>query len=88
MFRPTFGKLAVPIVLTLLAIFSTATLRMTLFAILGVPFFYTVGLPFPYSDKPWYVSPRGAMVIGVVWAILIYGVTCLISARRRGDAKI
>lgn len=83
MFRSTLAKLAPPILLVALAFVPNFALRQILFGILGLPFAYTIGLPFPYTDKPFFVSPGGAIAISIFWAA-IYGII----AARRGRAKV
>jgi hypothetical protein len=87
MFRPTVAKLVVPLLLVGLAFIPSFGLRQILFGNLGIPFAYTIGLPFPYTDKPFFVSPRGAIAIAVVWAVLIYAITSFL-AHRRIRAKV
>ena len=64
-------KYILPVCLIALAFVPSMILRMTLWAFLGIPFSATVGLPFPYQDQPWFVSPGGAIVIAVTWAIIL-----------------
>ena len=78
MFRPTTPTILVSAILILLSFLPTPIVRMTLFAVLGLPFSYTIGLPFPYSDKPWFVSPAGAIVIAITWSFIIYLATCIV----------
>ena len=83
MFRPTLATLIAPVLVIALSLLPILELRLVLFGILGLPFSYTTGLPFPYHDKPFYVSPAGAVAIALFWAALIYLISCLISGRRR-----
>lgn len=64
-------KYILPVCLIALACVPSVDLRMTLWAFLGIPFAATVGLPFPYHDKPWNVSPWGAIVMAVTWAVIM-----------------
>jgi hypothetical protein len=82
MLRPTLRNTVIPILLVGLAFIPSFGLRQTLFGVLGLPFAYTFGLPFPYRDKPFFVSPRGAIVIAILWAVLIYIVISLLTRRR------
>jgi hypothetical protein len=88
MLHPTLGKIVIPILLVGLAFIPSFGLRQTVFGILGFPFAYTFGLPFPYTDKPFFVSPRGAIVIAVFWALLIYIVTSFLTRRRSPTREI
>ena len=70
--RSGIKDLIVPVVLILLSLIPSNSLRQTIFAFLGLPLAYTTGYPFPYTDKPWFVSYLGGITIAVIWAILIY----------------
>jgi hypothetical protein len=83
MFRPTLPLLAIPIILITLSALPILELRIVLFGILGLPFSYTTGLPFPYYDKPWFVSPAGAIVIALTWSVLIYVLLCIVRHFKR-----
>ena len=85
MFRPTLAKLIVPIGIVGLSLLPIPDIRHVLFGVLGLPFSYTIGLPFLYADKPFYVSPARAVVIALFWAAFIYLIGCLIS--RPGAAR-
>lgn len=86
---PTIGATAVPIGLVVLSLMPSVILRMSLFAILAYPHVWIAGHPpFPYHDKPWYVSPQGAVVIAIEWAVAIYVMTCLLRNVRLGDKAL
>ena len=71
-----YTKYILPIALIALSLVPSVDLRMTLWAVLGIPFSATFGLPFPYHDKTWYVSPAGAVVIAAAWGVFLFLVVC------------
>ena len=87
MFRPSIAKLVLPMLLIALAVIPILELRLIVFGALGLPFAYTTGLPFPYSDKPFYVSPRGAVAIALFWAIIVYVLASVVRHLRGGTRK-
>lgn len=81
-FRPTFGKAIVPVALVLLSLIPEMLIQQGLFSILSYPLsFIYHGTPFVYRDKPMFITPVGAIVTAVVWAIVIYLIICLFAPR-------
>jgi hypothetical protein len=60
-----------PAGLVFLSLLPIQEFRQMLFGLLGLPFAYTTGLPFAYSDKPWFVSYPGGICIALFWSIFL-----------------
>lgn len=75
---PSLSKLWPPLALLLLGVMPDMLglgmmVRELIFRPLAWPFVLVTGhLPFPYRDKPWNVSPFGALATAAVWAVLFY----------------
>jgi hypothetical protein len=51
-----------------LSLVPSILIRNLLFGALATPYIWIVGHPpFPYHDKPWYVSPAGALATAIAW---------------------
>ena len=82
-FRPTIRKGIVPVALILMSFIPDMLIQQGLFGILSYPLsFIYHGPPFVYRDKPMFITPVGAIVTAIVWAIIIYFVICLFTPRR------
>jgi hypothetical protein len=78
-FRPTLVKLAIPIVVLGLSVIPIQALRQLLFGLLAWPLRDFVSRPpFAYQDKG-FLTPLGALAVGVVWAVTLYFVISLLS---------
>jgi hypothetical protein len=88
-FRPTFGKLLAPVALVFLSFIPDMLIQQGLFGILSYPLSSIYhGAPFVYADKPMFITPLGAVVTAVVWAVIIYFLICVFAPRRsRSHAK-
>jgi hypothetical protein len=72
-FKPSVVKIALPVALIALSLLPSILIRNLVFGVLAMPYVWFLGNPpFPYHDKPWYVSPAGALATGCVWAVLLY----------------
>ena len=90
---PTTRRLAIPlllIVLSVLALLDTDIsflLRNMFFGVLAMPYIWIVGHPpFAYRDKPWFISPMGALATGLFWAGVSYLIIWRYSIFRRRRA--
>ena len=62
-------------------------IRNFVFAVLVMPYVWIVGHPpFAYNDKPWFISPMGALTTGLVWAAVSYFLIVLCSNLRHKRA--
>ena len=81
-FRPTFGKVIAPLALVFLSFIPNMLIQQGLFGVLSYPLsFIYHGPPFVYRDKPMFITPVGAIVTAVVWAVIIYFLICLFARR-------
>ena len=72
-----------PGALILLSLIPNMLIRQGLLGILSYPLsFIYHGPPFVYRDKLSYITPLGAFVTAVVWAIIIYFLICLFAPGR------
>jgi hypothetical protein len=71
-----------------LSLMPSILIRNLLFGALATPYIWIVGhLPFPYHDKPWFVSPAGALATAIAWVAIIYTAHCLFAAKKGKQAN-
>ena len=82
-FRPTLTRMIAPLLLLAASLVPDMLVRQGFFGLLSYPLsFIYHGAPFVYRDKPWYLTPAGAFVTALAWAIIVYVVICLLAPRR------
>jgi hypothetical protein len=81
-FAPAVRKTWLPCLLIALSVLPSFGIREIVFGTLALPYTWLVGHPpFPYQDKPWFLSPAGALAVAIAWAAIIYIIACLASKR-------
>jgi hypothetical protein len=89
LFLPTVRKAWFPVLLIALSVVPDLLVREIIFGTLALPYTLSVGHPpFPYHDKPWFLSPTGAFAVALVWAAIVYVIACLISRNAAGSGKV
>ena len=86
-------KLIAPVILVMFSLLSLLHPRLVITALvfepLAVPFGSALD-SFRYQDKP-FLTPLGTVIVGVVWAIILYVVISLVGMIRkhikRGDLR-
>jgi hypothetical protein len=78
MFRPTLLKLALPLVILIGSIFPSFFIRQVVYGALAWPLGKLLAQPpFRFAEKP-FLTVFGSITVGLVWAVLIYVIACLI----------
>src|SRR4051812_20253972 len=84
MFKPTFWKFLIPVLLVALALLPLQVVHMFVFETLAYPFGSLLD-PLRYIDKP-YLNALGVLVVACVWAAVSYLVAS-IAARAWSTTK-
>ena len=84
---PTYKRMVAPLCLIGLSLFPAIIIQQGVFGILAYPLWLIYHAPpFVYRDKPWYITRLGAFVTALVWAVVIYYITVLVSKGRKTNA--
>ncbi len=82
-FTPTLGKVWISALLVALACVPNVGFRQIVWGFLALPYVWIVGHPpFPYHDKPWFISPAGALSVAAFWAVIGYFLLSLMPAKK------
>ena len=77
--KPTWKKLITPVALIALSQVPNMLIQQGIFCFLSIPLsFIYHGPPFVYVDKPGFITPLGSLVTAIVYAAIIYVVTCAV----------
>lgn len=79
--KPTLIKSLVPLGIIILSFIPSFFVRTIIFEVLAYPINFLIQ-PFRYDDKP-YLTPFGAVIVGVIWAVILYLSMSLFGARFR-----
>jgi hypothetical protein len=80
-FKPSLGKLIGPLILIATSFIPSFLIRSFVFEILAWPF-GPLMKPFRYQDKS-FLTPTGTIIVGFIWASVLYFIICLIASRFR-----
>jgi hypothetical protein len=58
-------------------------LRMTLWALLAIPFQWLYSPPLVYRDKPWYLTYSGGVVTAICWSLSLLAIVMLTAHLKR-----
>ena len=93
-FRPTILTVIPPALVLLSTIFWVEDLeyRMLTFTIPAIPLWPLIDrLGWVYRDKPMFLTPEAARLVGVIWAVAIYLYLCAVrrwpKPKECGDSK-
>ena len=66
-----------------LSLLPSLGLRMTLWALLALPFQWLYSPPLVYKDKPWYLTYSGGIVTAIAWSLCLVAIAILVARAKR-----